>query len=332
MQLRIDVRPVLCLLVCALALAGCGAHPAAPTAAFVTPAPGVPTAVPTTATPVPPTALPPTATAVPPPATPIPPTATPVPPTATSVPPPATSVPPTMTPVPPTSVPAVTVAGPANFTIVSIPTGSEIHIASVDDLGITPYDQADWSAVTRRLLGMERISQNDLWDVLDVNADKYARGTAPLALNLQAGTYVVRLSLPAAASQLADVAFSDFDTGRDFGSTLFAEQAGVVCRFYLVDILPGEPMNLIHIWQPRAWSLKQIESLYPKEEVFKTNGESITQALQSDVPDSDIATILRLLRKGGKVVYRADDVTTFTLEVDPETGELSTLLGWEETN
>lgn len=269
----------------------------------------------------------PTAASVPPTATSVPPTATAIPATATPVPPPATPVPPSATPTP-----TVTVAGPANFTIASIPAGSEIHIASVDELGITLHDQADWSVATRQLLGMERVNQNDLWNVLDVNAPEYARGAAQLALNLEPGAYIVSLSLPAGASQLADVAFSAFDAGRDFGNTMFAEHEGVVSRFYLVDIRPDNPTNLIHIWQPRAWPLEQIESLYPEEEVFQTNDESITQALQGNVPDTDIATVLRLLRKGGKVVYRADDVTTYTLEVDPETGELSTLLGWEEEN
>lgn len=87
MKPRLDIRPLLCVLMFALALTGCGAQPAGPAAATVAPFPAAPTPVSTTATPVPPTAttVPSTATAtIPPPtATLVPPTATPVQPSAT---------------------------------------------------------------------------------------------------------------------------------------------------------------------------------------------------------------------------------------------------------
>lgn len=305
----LNIRLLLCVLVCALVAAGCGARPVGPATATVASSPAVPTPVPATATSVP------TETPIPPTPTP-PPTATPVPPTATPV-PTATSVPPTVTPTP-------------NFRVSSIPAGSKVYIASLDDLGLDVSDQEDWDYTTRRLLGTHRLDSWDRMKMFGASTNKkHLRGVAPLQLYLPPGNYAVVLHVPD-ARELAKVDPFTYRSSGDFGPTIIGKCLEVACRVYLIEIPSDDDTTLIHVWQPVVWALKQMEDLYPKEDAFKTDDEAIEVSLGNNIPKADIPLVLRLLRRGGKVTYPSSKTRTITIEVDSKTGGLSTLIGWEE--
>lgn len=261
--------------------------------------------------------------------TPAPPTPSPIPATAALTPVPLTPTQsqPTATVIPATPAPA------PNMSIVSMPAGSEVYIADVRDLGITIVDQADWDVLVRRLLGFNRLAMEDAFEaVAHAGSAAYYSGAAPLSIHLEPGNYIVRLAVPESDQLPGDISPFEFDDGSTYGSSILGSSDGLTSWSYLVEITSeSDYENLIQIWQPKSWSLAQIAALYPEQEVFKIDEEGIKADLEGNIPDSDIPTVLQLLRKGGKVVYREDETHRIILQIDPDTGSLDTMLRYEDS-
>ncbi|MBK8045928.1 MAG: hypothetical protein IPK16_01590 [Anaerolineales bacterium] len=107
--------------------------------------------------------------------------------------------------------------------------------------------------------------------------------------------------------------------------------AGHLGKAYLIQVVEGEVFQILQLWQPKDTSLETFEQLYPQTEQFYVDEPVITSKFEGEIPDADLATLLRMLRKGGKAAYHADDSTTI-IEISPTTGGIDTLLKFEDAD
>jgi hypothetical protein len=233
---------------------------------------------------------------------------------------------PTGTPIPPTP----TAMPRTGLAVASIPVGSEVFVASLSDLEIALSDDAEHDTATRALLGFRRLSDSDTFKISNVVNNKYRRGVTPLLLPLKPGNYVVFLSVPASVQMPSDKDVLDwFETDYTHGTTWDGLFDGHNGRAYLIEIVDGKINHLTLPWQRKGASLDEIEKIYPIQDTFNIDEQEIKAKIIDTIPDNDIPIVLRLLHKGGKVIYR-DGKQLWTIEINPSTGSLWTFLGWKE--
>jgi len=198
----------------------------------------------------------------------------------------------------------------------------------MNELGIRLNDAPEKDAVARRLLGVNRLnSMQDTFGAMGVVNSKYHRGVTPLSLSLQPGNYIVYLEVPSEVHITGDL-IKWLENDSIHGPAIMGLISGHNGAAYLVEIIDGEPNHLTQIWQPKNATLSGIEAIYPVKEVFPVDEREITPKLSDAIPPNDITTIIRLLRKGGKVVYRKGNKRTI-LEVDAQ-GKLTTIVTYQD--
>jgi hypothetical protein len=202
-------------------------------------------------------------------------------------------------------------------------------VATLSELGIELGNEGGKDATVRRLLGLNRITSigDMLIKPMNVVDDKYLRGVTPLSISLKPGNYIVFVEVPSGVQVVGDL-LNWLESDSTHGERLAGLINGHTGVTYLVEILDGETNHLNQLWLPKGGTLADAEKIYPEREVFPLNEKEVTATLGGKVAAADIPTVLRLLKKGGKVVYRQGTIRTI-LELD-EQGTLSTVLSYED--
>lgn len=197
-------------------------------------------------------------------------------------------------------------------------------------MGIQLQDDPNWDAVTRQLLGANRLRGTAQFGLTEVVNGKYLRGKTPLKLALKPGNYAVFVEIaPSAPIQDRERLFDELERDSVHGPSLTGKISGLYGNVYLIEILEGKFNRLIQLWQPIRAPLEEIEKFYPTNETFQVNDAKGKAALEGNVPSNTIPTLLRLLRKGGKAVYRQGNTRTI-MQVNPLTGDIDTVLKYQD--
>jgi hypothetical protein len=153
------------------------------------------------------------------------------------------------------------------------------------------------------------------------------KGTTPLQLTLPPGRYWIEVAFDADVfasyfSRPYDDAQFEKD-GADSEALILqpfapGEKRRVV-RYYRLDKLPDQGQTIVALFHPRGAPLERVAPLYPPEEGFQMMPATVPLVLQeAQLPDEAQASVLDLLRRGGKAFWARDNDFSVSLEVVPE--------------
>jgi len=241
----------------------------------------------------------------------------------------------------------------ARLSISSIPTGSEVFVAGVDELGIKLNDRPEWNHVVRRGIGLGRLGvvsrlghledprgqkSTEIVKIAKVVDEKYKQGVTPVSLSLKPGNYVVLLAMPPTApalmanagERLSEVVENDSVHGWPIWLTNMGAVGGPKrpCRAYLIELLAGQSDSLIQVWQRIGASLGELEQMYSQQDTVRVDETPVRSQLTGVMPGADIPAVMRLLRRGGKVVYRQGEIRLI-LQMSQSGGDLETMVKYK---
>lgn len=197
----------------------------------------------------------------------------------------------------------------------SVPEGAEVYVATIEELELG-VKEMEGDAMVRRFAGIARLKiadREDFWAMTakidKIMSPRFHKGKVPVTLEVPPGTYVVLVTSPPSVPNPLDARFEvasvhglTFTMSRTNAS---GEKVGGVVSS--VEVIAGENNLLVQLWHPEKMTLSEVEKFYPAKETFTVPEEALTKSLAQQkmkVKEADIPTMLRLLRKGGKLVYR----------------------------
>lgn len=202
----------------------------------------------------------------------------------------------------------------------SVPDDAEVYVAAISELELDVKEVEGGDAMVRRFAGVGRFkitNQEEFWEVnkkmAKIISPRFHKGKVPVTLELPPGSYLVfivpppSVTDPDAKFEVATVHGPTFTLGQISASG--EKVSGVVS---LVEVVPGENNLLVQLWHPEKMALSEVEKFYPGKETFPLAELVLTKSLAQQkmkVKEADIPIMLRLLRKGGKVVYRKGSET-----------------------
>jgi len=222
----------------------------------------------------------------------------------------------------------------------SIPEGAGVYVAAVRELGLSVQQVQDSDAMVKRFAGVDRLkisNQEEFWEmnrkIAKIISPRFYKGRVPLTLQLTPGSYLVFVTPPATVADPN----AKFERASVHGTTLTFGQtsangrkiSGVVS---LIEVVPGENNLLVQLWHPEKMTLSDVEKFYPTKETFAITEDVLTKSLAEQkmkVNEAHIPTILRLLRKGGKVVYRQDS-EKLIIQVNPSSAEFLWIVHYKD--
>ncbi|ETX05345.1 MAG: hypothetical protein ETSY2_23510 [Candidatus Entotheonella gemina] len=153
------------------------------------------------------------------------------------------------------------------------------------------------------------------------------KGTTPLQLTLPPGRYWIEVALDADVfSNYFSRPYDDVQFEKDGANSEalilqpFApgEKRRVV-RYYRLDKLPDQGQTIVALFHPRGAPLENVVALYPQEEGFQMVPETLPRVLEEAQLPADVqASMLDLLRRGGKAFWARDNDFSVSLEMVPE--------------
>ena len=154
-----------------------------------------------------------------------------------------------------------------------------------------------------------------------------------MRLQLTPGSYLVFITPPASVPDPD----ANFEGSSVHGTTLTFSQTSANGRkirgvVSLIEVVPGENNLLVQLWHPEKMTLSEVEKFYPTKETFAITEAVLTNSLAEQkmkVNEAEVPTILRLLRKGGKVAYRKDS-ERLIIQVNPSSEEFLWIVHYKD--
>ena len=152
------------------------------------------------------------------------------------------------------------------------------------------------------------------------------KGKTPLQLTLPPGAYWIEVALDAEVfASYFSPPYDDVQFERDGAASealIFKPftpgDKRRVLRYYHLEKQLNQGETVIALFHPRGVSLERVEPLYPSDEQFQFTPETLPRALpQSQLSPEQRTSLIRLMRRGGKVLWSRDNDYQMALEVQP---------------